>query len=195
MPIVLSLLSSLYKGVIVIAVLKGSGGIMTLQVLADLATIGQFILAVVVALGGGVLLVGYLRKMKPVWKRFADNVSREVAVISTENQSMSHEAELLKKVGLFKIKSVAADVRSLDLIRHSSLLVVGYSPDSDVYREILNYAKVHQLPIIVFAGRNRLSAQDRDGLKNYSYSSLCETELRLVSDVFAVMSTFPGAEE
>jgi hypothetical protein len=167
---------------------------MTLQVLADLATIGQFILALVVALGGGVLLVGYLRKMKPVWKRFADNVSREVAVISTEKQPMAHEAELLKRVGFFKVQIVAADVRSLDLVKHSSLLVVGYSPNSQIYRETLAYAKAHKLPIIVFSGKNRLSEEERENLKKYSYSSLCETELRLVSDVFAVMSTFRGDE-
>jgi hypothetical protein len=165
---------------------------MTLQNAADIATIAQLILGIIVAFGGSVLVVRYIHTMKPVWKRFAENVTREVAVVSTEDQSMQHEANILERVGFFKVKAVSADVRNIDLVKSSSLLVVGYSPESEVYDAVLTYAKAHRLPIIVFSGKHRLSNEDRDKLKEYSFSSLCETELRLVSDVFAVMSTFRG---
>lgn len=164
---------------------------MSLQNASDIATIAQLILALVVAFGGSFLVIQYMRTMRPVWKRFAENVGREVAVISTEKQSMEHEADILKRVGFFKVKPVAADARNLNLIRGSVLLVIGYSPGSKIYSETLAYAKANDLPIIVFSGKHRLSNEDRDELKNYSFSSLCETELRLVSDVFAVISTFP----
>jgi hypothetical protein len=104
---------------------------------------------------------------------------------------MEHEADILKHVGFFKVKAVAADARNLNLIRGSVLLVIGYSPNSKIYSDTLTYAKANDLPIIVFSGKHRLSNEDRDELKDYSFSSLCETELRLVSDVFAVISTFP----
>lgn len=168
---------------------------MTLQDTADIATIAQLALGIIVAFGGGALVVHYIRTMKPVWKRFAENVTREVAVISTERQQMEHEADILERVGFFKVRSVSADVRNLDLVKNSSLLVVGYSPKSQVYAAVLAYAKTHRLPIIVFSGKNRLSNEDRDQLKEYSFSSLCETDLRLVSDVFAVMSTFRGEKQ
>lgn len=164
---------------------------MTLQQAADLSTVLQFVFWLAITFGGGLLAVQYITKMRPVWKRFAQNVGREVAVISTEKQSMKHEAELLDRVGYFKIKQVDADARNLNLLRGSLLLVVGYSPDSKVYKETFAYAKSNDLPIIVFSGKHRLSNEDRDSLKEYSFSSLCETELRLVSDVFAVISTFP----
>ncbi len=165
---------------------------MSLQDASDIATIAQLVLAIVVTFGGSFLVVQYVRRMRPVWKRFAENVGREVAVISTEKQSMEHEADILKRVGFFKVKPVAADARNLNLIRGSVLLVVGYSPNSKIYRETFAYAKANDLPLIVFSGKHRLSDEDRTKLKEYSFSSLCETELRLVSDVFAVISTFPG---
>lgn len=164
---------------------------MSLSDVSDIATIAQFVFWLALTFGGGILIIGYIRKMRPVWKRFTDNVARNVAVISTEQQSMDHEADLLHRVGYFKIKRMSADERNLNLIRGFVLLVVGYSPDSKVYKASLAYAKSNDLPIIVFSGKHRLSNEDRDELKDYSFSSLCETELRLVSDVFAVMSTFP----
>lgn len=165
---------------------------MTLEQAADLSTVFQFIFWLAITFGGSLLALQYITKMRPVWKRFAQNVGREVAVISTEKQSMKHEAELLDRVGYFKIKQVDADVRNLNLLRGSLLLVIGYSPDSKVYEETFAYAKANDLPIIVFSGKHRLSDEDRDSLKGYSFSSLCETELRLVSDVFAAISTFPN---
>ena len=163
----------------------------TLADAANLATIIEVAIWLIITAGGGALAIGYITKMRPVWKRFTDNVRRQVAVISTEQQSMEHEAELLERVGYFKkVKRVAADARNLTLLDGSAVIVVGYSPDSTVYRDTFEYAKTHKLPLIVFAGKNRLSDEDRDALKVYSFSSLCETDLRLVSDVFAVMSTF-----
>lgn len=166
---------------------------MTLNDAANVATIAEFILSALVALSGGALLFGYIKKMRPVWKRFTSNVEREVAVISSDDQPMGHEAALLRKVGYFKkITDVAPDVRNLDLLDSAALLVVGYTPGARIYEEALNYAKSHGVPIIVFSGKHRLTNDDRDKLKEYTYSSLCETDLRLVSDVFAVMSTIPG---
>lgn len=167
---------------------------MTLSEAADISTIAQFIFWLILTFGGGFLLVGYIRKMRPVWKRFTDNMSRKVAVISTEQQSMDHEADLLNRVGYFEIKKISADERNLNLIRGFVLLVIGYSPNSRVYKETLAYAKANAIPIIVFSGKHRLSDEDKDELMSYSFSSLCETELRLISDVFAVMSTFPEVE-
>jgi hypothetical protein len=163
----------------------------TLKDAADIGTIASVVLQFVVAFGGGFLAIGYIKKMRPVWKRFSENISRRVAVISTEEQAMEHEANVLEQVGYFKIKRISADIRNLDLIRNCSLLVVGYSPNSEMYKASLDYAKSRRLPIVVFSGKHRLSKEVKNNLRSYSFSSLCETELRLVADVFAVMSTFP----
>lgn len=168
---------------------------MTLTEYADIATIAQFVFWLIVTFGGGIVVVGYIKKMRPVWKRFSNNVSRQVAVVSTEKQPMEHEADLLSRVGYFKIKLLSADSRNINLIRGSVMIVVGYSPKSEVYKTALEYAKANDLPIVVYSGKHRLSNEERDELKSYSFSSLCETELRLVSDVFAVMSTFPEGKQ
>ncbi len=165
---------------------------------ADIATIVQTtwpILTATVAgggilgLGGGIAGARFILKKE---RRLLSNMKRQVVVISTENQMMDHEAELLERVGYFKVKRVSSDVRNLTLLDGSAVIVVGYSPNSQVYEGSFDYAKSHKLPFIVFAGKHRLSNEDRDVLKTYSFSSLCETDLRLVSDVFAVMSTFRG---
>lgn len=168
---------------------------MSLNSAADAATILQFLLWLIVTFGGGLLVIGYIHKMRPVWKRFTSNVSRQMAVISTEMQPMEHEADLLDRVGYFnKIRRLSADERNLNLLHDTSLIIIGYSPSSKVYKATLAYAKTNKLPIIVYSGDHRLSQEDLTDLKQYSFSSLCETELRLVSDVFAIMSTFPKAE-
>ncbi|HEY5442233.1 MAG TPA: hypothetical protein VIJ68_01705 [Candidatus Saccharimonadales bacterium] len=106
---------------------------------------------------------------------------------------MEHEAELLRRVGFFRIKYLDADVRNLSLISGSGLVVVGYSPNSAVYKATFKYAKDHDLPLVVFAGKHELGPAERKELFGYSFSSLCQSELRLVSDVFAAISTFPKA--
>ena len=164
---------------------------MTLSDAANIAQIIELLLALIVASGGSFLAVQYIKRMQPVWKRFADNVGRQIAVISAENQPMEHEAELLERVGFFRVKSFSADKRNLSLVAGSGLLVVGYSPGSKVYDATFKYAKQHDLPIIVFAGKHELPPEKRAELFDYSYSSLCQSELRLVSDIFAAISTFP----
>lgn len=164
---------------------------MTLSDAANIAQIVDTVLAIAAAGGGGFLVIQYIRRMRPVWKRFADNVGRQIAVISTEDQPMEHEAELLKRVGFFKVKSFGADTRNLSLVNGSGLIVVGYSPGSAVYDATFKYATEHDLPLIVFAGKHELSPEKRKELFAYSFSSLCQSELRLVSDVFAAISTFP----
>jgi hypothetical protein len=54
---------------------------MTLQDAANIANIAQLGVTLILASGGSILAVQYVRTMRPVWKRFARNVKREVAVI------------------------------------------------------------------------------------------------------------------
>jgi hypothetical protein len=67
---------------------------MTLQDAANIANIAQLGVTLILASGGSILAVQYVRTMRPVWKRFARNVKREVAVISTEKQPMEHESNV-----------------------------------------------------------------------------------------------------
>lgn len=168
----------------------------SLQDGANIATIAQTLLAYAVAIGGGAFLADYIIKMRPVWKRFTKNLKRQLVVISTEDQSMDHEAELLDNVGFFKkTKLVAPDIRNITLLEGSALLVVGYSPNSKMYQASFDYAKTNRLPFIVYSRKHELDEADETALMDYSYSSLCRTDLRLVSDVFAAVSTFPGVKK
>jgi hypothetical protein len=162
-----------------------------LEDIANGVTIIAFLLPFAAGVVGGVAGTATYLALRPVWRRLAGNLRRQIAVISTEQQSMNHEADLLDGVGYFTVTRHAADVRTINLIPNARLLVVGYTDGSAVYHATLSHARTNKLPIIVFAGNNRLTPADLADLKSYSFSSLCETQLRLVSDVFSVMSTFP----
>lgn len=161
-----------------------------LQDWANIASITEVILWIAASVIGGTFAVGYITKMRPIWKRFTSNIKRQVAVISTEKQDMTYEAELLNEIGYFKdVKLFPSTPKSLDLVKGSSVIVVGYSKNSPTYARVFEYAKANKLPIIVYSGKNWLETTDKEALKDYSFSSICETDLRLVSDVFNVMST------
>ncbi|MDO8265549.1 MAG: hypothetical protein Q7T41_01245 [Candidatus Saccharibacteria bacterium] len=158
------------------------------------ATIAQAVLLLISLFGGSFFVFGYVRKMRPVWKRFTTNVARQISVISTEKQPMEHEVELLSRVGYFKnVKHIASDTRNINLLRETTLIVVGYTENSKMYKAVLKYAFDNTLPIIVFASKD-MNKDDFNEIKNYSFGSICNTDLRLVSDVFSVMSTFPESK-
>lgn len=161
--------------------------------LANIATIIQLVIWAIITIAGGALAIGYVTKMRPIWKRFTKNIKRQVAVISTEEQDMTPEKELLEGIGYFKrVKLLPPSTKSIDLIDGSAIVVIGYTENSPTYKKAFEYAKNHRLPFVVYSGSNWLSKTDKDELKGYMYGSLCESDMRLVSDVFNIVSTNPA---
>lgn len=167
-----------------------------LEQASNIATILELAIAIIALLGGIGGIVAYkgyrkFRKAKDV--RLYQNISRPFAVVSTEQQSMTNEVDLLERADFFKPEHFGIGGRSLQLLGDIKprLLVIGYSPNSTTYKAALDYARTHTLPVVVFARQHRMTPNELADLKAYNFSSLCETELRLISDVFSVMSTFP----
>lgn len=124
-------------------------------------------------------------------RRLFRNIRRPILVVGTADKPMDHEANLLKQVGLFNIQRGAADARARDMIGNHRLVIVGYSRDSEVFERTFKASATHQVPVIVFANQGDISDEDMTLIQDYTYQSICNTPLRLVSDVFALMSTFP----
>jgi len=149
--------------------------------------------AAVGLIGGTSGIVAYKKFRNAKDNRLYQNIKRPFAVVSTEQQGLTHEIDLLKRTKFLKPMHFGVGGRSLQLLTDIKprLLVVGYSPNSSIYEEAFDYARAHSLPIVVFTPHHITNQQELADLKGYSFSSLCQTELRLVSDVFSVMSTFP----
>lgn len=141
--------------------------------------------------GGVVGAAAWLRFFHKKERRLFKNIKRPICVIGTTDKSMTHEAKLLKRVGFFNVEEATADGRETDLLNGSRLAIIGYTPGSEKFKKAFNVAKHKEIPVVVYAGPTRINNEDMELLQNYSHQSMCNTPLRLISDVFALMSTYP----
>jgi hypothetical protein len=123
--------------------------------------------------------------------RLFTNLQRPILIIATADKLMSHEAKLLERVGFFNVKQPSSDQRAVDLMNGNRLVIIGYTPDSQDFKDAFNAAKQREIPVIVYAGPTRITEEDMRLLQSYSHHSMCNTPLRLISDVFAIMGTYP----
>jgi hypothetical protein len=169
-----------------------------LEQASSIATIADIIIKyvapVIGLVGGSGGIIAYRNFHKAKEDRLYQNIKRPFAVISTEQQTLIHEVDLLERTKFLKPQHFGDGGRDLQLIDDIKprLLVVGYSPNSATYKRAFAYARTHSLPLVVFAPKYQITdPQELAEVKQYSFSSLCQTELRLVSDIFSIMSTFP----
>lgn len=141
--------------------------------------------------GGLIGTWGWFQFFHKKERRLFKNLQRPIGIISTEDKPMAHESILLKMVGFFDIKEPSSDGRAIDLMNGNRLIIIGYSPNSQDFKNAFNAAKQHEIPVIVYAGPTRITEEDMKLLQGYSHHSMCNTPLRLISDVFAMMSTLP----
>ncbi len=154
----------------------------------DIYTILQLLLSLV---GGMVGAFAWGRFFHKKEKRLFKNIRRPMLVIGTEDKPMTHESQLLRRVGFFNITNPAPESRAADLMNGNRLVVIGYTPNSTIFQELFKAAKQREIPVIVYAGPTRILPEDMELLQSYSHHSMCNTPLRLISDVFALMSTYP----
>lgn len=156
--------------------------------MSDLITSVQLLWPIV---GGLIGAWGWFRFFRKKETRLFKNLQRPVEIIATETKPMTLESVLLKRVGFFNIKDPSSDSRAVDLMNGNRLVIIGYSPNSQAFKNAFNAAKQREIPVIVYAGPTRITEEDMRLLQDYSHHSMCNTPLRLISDVFAMMSTLP----
>jgi len=123
-------------------------------------------------------------------RRVLANLQRPIMVIGTQDADMIDQIKLLKEVDLFSVTDHRGE-KATDFVKAGHrLMVLGYS-DSDRFARAFDCAKSRTMPVLVYAKPNSVSPEGMAKISGYSYASLCNTDIRLVSDVFAVMSTFP----
>ena len=119
-------------------------------------------------------------------------------IFKSKDQSMDLETKLLRDSKFFNIPEDPTDRhQNTDRIKNHGLIIVGYSPGMDGFQNILSTAKDKQIPIIIYAapGAIDMKGDDYKLICSYSYHSICNVPLRLVNDVFTILSTFPHREK
>lgn len=142
-------------------------------------------------IGGAIGAATWVRFFRKKEARLFKNIQRPIGIIGTSDMSLQHEATLLKRVGFFNVETPSSDVRAIDVLDDKRLVIIGYTPKSKEFKEVFMAAKQRSIPVIVYSGPGRIEPDDMAMLQGYSHHSMCNTPLRLVSDVFALMSTYP----
>ena len=148
----------------------------------------------------GVLIIGVLFLLfvlRKQWRLFKNTAKPIIFInLSGINDGMDVEAKLLRRSGFFSSPEVTNDSRSIDLLDKQSLVVLGISDETDgvqfeaIYRKITTLTK----PVIIYTlgARGTAFIQKNEGLiKGYSFHTIATTPLRLMGDIFSILSTFP----
>lgn len=139
-----------------------------------------------------VVLVGVLAL---VWKRevrLFRNCRRPIKIFCTPGgPSMEVETKTLRTSGLFNIpEDPTSSYQDCHNITDHGLVIIGYAPRMPGLADILAVVKAKKIPLIVYT-KAMLDPDDKALLETYPWYSLCNVPLRVVSDTFSILSTFP----
>jgi hypothetical protein len=126
-------------------------------------------------------------------RRLFKNIRRPICLFATSDTDLKREHKILKRAGFFNVGNISDDISEADFIRdkENRLIIIGYSPGNANFKAIYDAAKNANTPVVVYSGPNRILPDDMQYIQGYSFHSIANTPLRLISDVFALMSTYP----
>jgi len=128
-------------------------------------------------------------------RRLFANVKRPVALLPTKVNTLELEERLLKKVDFFKVDLLPADARSIDEITNKYRLAIIRYEDSKAFWHTFHKLADNKMPLIIYANPGEIPVPKMQDIQNYyTRYTLCNTPVRLLSDVFAIMSVYPEME-
>jgi hypothetical protein len=125
--------------------------------------------------------------------RLFKNRKRPIMIFKSAGNNMVLEVKLLRDCKFFNIPEEPTEApQNIDRIRNHSLVIIGYSSSMDIsdFEKIYNGVKNAGIPVIVYS-KERIPDDVFRMLRDYSYYSTCQVPLRLLNDVFTILSTFP----
>lgn len=148
-----------------------------------------FILLGTIVASGLVFTFFIFRKQ---WRQHK-NLKRPVKIFYAKGQSLNMQVETrtLRDSGFFNIPEDPTDnYQDCHTISDHGLVIVGYTPGMQGLKDILDVVKAKRIPLIVYT-KERLNEDDRLLLESYPWYSLCNVPLRVISDAYTILSTFP----
>jgi len=124
--------------------------------------------------------------------RLFNNCRRPIMIFKSSREDMEIETKLLRDTKLFNIPEEPTDKhQNIDRIKEHSLIIIGYSDGMENFSNIYDGAKRAGIPVIVYS-KTEIPPNIKDLLRTYSWFSICQFPLRLLNDVFTILSTFPA---
>lgn len=128
--------------------------------------------------------------------RLFNNMKRPVALLPSKSDGLKAEQRLLKRAEFFKVDLLPADIRSLDEISDDYRLVILRYEESDQFWTAFRTLAARRIPLIIYAKPAEIPIPKLAEIqKTYTRYTLCNTPVRLISDVFAIMSVYPNEEK
>lgn len=126
-------------------------------------------------------------------RRISKNLSRPLAIVGSSEDKMTYEKQFLEDTKFFKpISLLDGDHRAADLINGNyRLVVLRYEANSDHFWSVYEKLQSDKIPVIVYAKPGEIKGEDIQRVQKYLHHTLCNTPVRLLSDVWAIMSTYP----
>lgn len=121
--------------------------------------------------------------------RLFSNIKRPIMIIKSKGNDMELETKLLNETGFFNIEEPSSNPQITTNLNKHSLVIIGWSPQMKDFDKIIEKAESKKIPIIVYA-KGMIEGADRAKINDYYLHSLCQTPLRLINDVFGIISTF-----
>lgn len=167
-----------------------------MDALSALSTIHWLILIVISVITGAIGAISYLKLFYKREKIISDNLKRPIKIffpLGHTTKNMEMEYNLLSKSGLFNVERPTSDFRDTVRISNHSLVILGCDEQMKNFDTIFDKASAQKIPILIYTfGDNKaLQTTHWQKLNTYPYYSVCNTPLRLISDVFTMLSTFP----
>lgn len=168
-----------------------------MEILSALSLIHWLILIGISAVAGVIASISYLRLFYKREKIIVDNLKRPIKIFfpaKNATKNMEMEYNLLSKSGLFNVEKPTGDSRDTIRISNHSLIILGFDESMENFDSIFDGATAQKIPILVytFGDNNALKPVHWKKLNSYPYYSVCNSPLRLTSDVFTMLSTFPN---
>lgn len=165
---------------------------------SELATVLSFILQIILLAAAGIAggKIGYNRAQRKFSskreKRLFENIRRPVAIIPSTADSLQLESRLLKAVDFFTVDLLPNDARSLDEITTKYRLAIIRYEDTAGFWRIFHALADKQIPLIIYSKPAEIPVPKLKEIQEYyTRYTLCNTPVRLLSDVFAIMSVYP----
>jgi len=167
---------------------------LTLQSLADAATVGTAVWSIIGGVAGGIgINVVYTKFFRAKEKRLISNWKRPIAIIPSVGDPMAQEAKLLEEAVFFdNITLLPADGRSINHITDKyRLVVLRYDKGSTYFWDTYDRIIQSQIPVIIYAQQGEIDRDDFTRIQKYLFHTVCNTPVRLLSDVAAIMAAYP----
>lgn len=166
-----------------------------MELLNSLSIIHWTILITISIVTGFIGALSYIKLFYKREKIINDNLKRPIKIFFPPGDiknNMEMEYHLLSRSGLFNIEKPTSDSRDTIRINGHSLVILGCNKEMQNFDTVFTKAQQEKIPVLIYTfGDNKiLQPEHWKKLNNYPYYSVCNTPLRLSSDVFTMLSTF-----